>query len=135
MGVGPGWTTFPPSNLFTFTIITFEPAVRIRKFNVVAACYGTELTTDYEHLIDQFKVSYLNLCIPVTPKVHAVIFHVPEFCTQKSMGLGPWSEQTSESIHHDFKLTWINYLIKDLEHPRYGDNLLRALQMYNSQHL
>ena len=48
------------------------------------------------HTKETFKLSKLE--ISVTPKVHAVFFHVQEFCELTKMGLGPWSEQTSESV-------------------------------------
>ena len=41
----------------------------------------------------------------VTPKIHTVIFHIIEFCKIMGLGLGPWSEQTGESVTHDFKET------------------------------
>ena len=41
----------------------------------------------------------------VTPKIHTVIFHIIEFCKVTGRGLGPWSEQTGESVTHDFKET------------------------------
>ena len=44
----------------------------------------------------------MKIGIPVTP-VHAVMFHVAKFCLMMGQGLGPWSEQTRESVHHDFK--------------------------------
>ena len=77
----------------------------------------------------------MKLGITVTPKVNAVIFHVAEFCTMTGRGLGPWSEQTGESVHHDFKEMWQRYKVKNIDLPTYGDNLLEAVSVYNSQHL
>jgi hypothetical protein len=102
---------------------------------VVHACYSQTLDDDYERIIEKFKVSFLSLRISVTPKVHAVFHHVAEFCTKTEMGLGPWSEQTSEAVHHDFEQMWKHFKVKDEETTKYGENLLRAVQMYNSQHL
>ena len=70
--------------------------------DVVTSCYGTNLHKNFKHNIAKFKREYLKLNISVTPKVHAVFYHVVEFCDWKKMGLGPWSEQTSESLHHEF---------------------------------
>ena len=64
-------------------------------------------------------LKYLSLEIDVTPKVHAVMYHVSEFCELKGMGLAPWSEQTSESVHHDFNLLWEKYKLKDIQHIDY----------------
>lgn len=33
-------------------------------------------------------------------KIHALCFHVGKFCKIKNKGLGAWSEQTNESLHH-----------------------------------
>ena len=63
------------------------------------------------------------------------VMNVEEFCSETGMGLGPWSEQTSEALHHDFNRMWENFKIKNMEHPLYNKNLLRAVSMYNSQHL
>ena len=76
---------------------------------VVESCFSHQLLPDFLDRIDEFRESYLRLHIPVTPKVHAVLFHFAEFCAMKNQGLGPWSEQTSESVHHDFATIWENY--------------------------
>ena len=55
-------------------------------YNVVKSCYGKE---------PEFKKSYMKLGISATPKVHAVFYHVSEFCDIKGMGLAPWSVQTA----------------------------------------
>ena len=65
--------------------------------DVVPACYGYELTADYVTKIKKFSRAYLNLGINATPKVHDVMHQVQEICTLTGRGLGPWSEQASES--------------------------------------
>ena len=47
---------------------------------VVSSCYGFELARDFLKKIVAFKTAYLKLPISVTPKVHAVFYHIPEFC-------------------------------------------------------
>ena len=42
----------------------------------------------------------------MTPKVHAVFYHVSEFCEKKQMGLGFFSEQEMECVHFEFKRIW-----------------------------
>ena len=101
-----------PNNNDTF-ISAFE------SFNaVVAACYGTDLSAGYEEKIESITKDYLELNINITPKIHAVMFHITEFCSLKGMGLAPWSEQTSESLHHDFTNIRKIFKVKDLEHPQ-----------------
>ena len=99
---------------------------------VVTACYGTNLASDYKEHIADFRNSYLKLKISVTPKVHAVFWHIIDFCEVFGMGLGPWSEQCSESIHHDFKATKDRF--KDEDHQDYGKHLYEAVCMYNGKH-
>ena len=107
-----------------------------RCFNqVVSACYGDQLSPDFMEKIQEFAKSYMKLKISVTPKLHAVDYHVGVFCLLTSRGLGSWSEQTGELIHHDFSKTWEKFKIKDIDHPLYGEQLLKAVTMYNSQHL
>ena len=65
--------------------------------DVVPACYGYELAADYVTKIKKFSRAYLNLGINATPKVHDVMHQVQEICTLTGRGLGPWSEQASES--------------------------------------
>ena len=77
----------------------------------------------------------MALNISVTPKVHAVMYHVADFCNLKGMGLAPWSEQTSKSLHRDFTMIWNTFKVKNTDHPEYGRRLLQAVSMYNSQHL
>lgn len=102
---------------------------------VVHSCFGSDLLPDFSTKIDEFYTSYLNLGISVTPKVHAVMHHIKDFCNNTGKGLGPWSEQTSESVHHDFCQTWEKYKIRRSDHPNYGKKLLDAVRFYNSQHL
>ena len=46
----------------------------------VKACFGNDLDSNFLNYIDAFKSSYIDLGINITPKIHAIIFHVPEFC-------------------------------------------------------
>lgn len=103
--------------------------------DVVAACYGDSLQPNFEETIGRFQRAYLQLNISVTPKVHAVFFHVAEFCSSTQCGLGPWSEQAVEAAHSDFNGVWRNFEVKDLHHPEYGTRLLRAVRVYNSRHV
>lgn len=80
-------------------------------------------------------MAYIDLDVNVTPKVHAVIWHVPQFCARFNEGLGRCSEQAGESVHHDFAKTWENYKLKSLSHPEYGNSLKRAVCAYNGRHL
>ena len=100
--------------------------------NVVKSCFGYELIENYQDAIQQFRIGYMNLNISVTPKVHAVMYHVEEFCSLTEKGLGAWSEQTSESLYHEFKRCWEKFLVKDTDNPADSDRLLSAVHVFNS---
>ena len=63
------------------------------------------------------------------------MFHIIEVCKITGRGLRPWSEQTGESVHHNFKETWKKYKVNDTDCEIFGENLLKAVTAYNSQHL
>jgi hypothetical protein len=102
---------------------------------VVSSCYGEQLDADFLDAIQRFRVAYLDLGISITPKVHAVLHHVADFCSARGRGLGLWTEQAVEAAHHDFRSLWKNFQVRDSSHPAYEKQLLRAVQVYNSQHL
>lgn len=101
---------------------------------VIESCFSTTLKPNYLDSIETFKKSYCDLNISVTPKVHAVFFHVPDFCTKTNKGLGSFSEQAMESVHCDFKKTWAKYKVYKT-HPDYENKLLTAVREYNSRHM
>jgi hypothetical protein len=98
---------------------------------VVKSCFGQDLDPNFGFYIDSFKQSYLSLNISVTPKVHAVFFHIAEFCNKTQQGLGFFSEQAMESVHFDFNSVWKKYKVSR-DHSDYSSRLLRAVCEYNS---
>lgn len=98
------------------------------------SCFGQTLQAGYEQSIDDFHKSYLDLKIPVTPKVHALIVHVKQFCKKNNVSLGPYSEQSSESVHADFKEIWKHNSV-DISHPDFGKRLFSSVLKYNSLHV
>ena len=61
--------------------------------DVVLSCYGYDLQPDYKSKIAKFKKDYLQLKISVARKVHAVYYHIEEFCAMTEIELGPFSER------------------------------------------
>ncbi len=110
----------------------------IRFSKVVTACFSKELVIvdgkEYQDLIPEFHQAYLDCGISITPKVHAVIMHVPEWCARKGKGLGLVSEQASESVHHDFRKKWEHFKVQE-NNPRFGNNLRNCIVHYNSSHI
>lgn len=107
-----------------------------RKFyRVVNSCFGFSLNPEYQKFIEDFKNSYLALEISVTPKLHAIFYHVGEFCERRQQGLGLFSEQAFESVHHDFSQVWEDFKVKNIHHPKFGERFIQAVCSYNSRHL
>lgn len=101
---------------------------------VVEACFGNNLEEGYKSRIEDFKKAYMDLGISVTPKIHAVFYHVEQFCHKIGKALGFFSEQAMESVHSDFKSTWQAIKVTK-SHPDYSKKLLRAVCIYNSSHI
>ena len=105
---------------------------------VVKSCFGTELLPSYLDCINNFKTKYTDLAdlnyVNITPKIHAIFFHVPEFCSKENTGLGRHSEQASESVHASFKSTFKRYKV-GTAHDDYATHLMRAVMDYNCGHL
>ncbi len=96
---------------------------------------------NYVQTIADFKVAYGNLGLSVTPKVHYVVVHVPEWIerseerTGQKRGLGWASEQASESVHRDFAQKWNLGFKVHPDNERYADRLLSCVVRYNSSHV
>ena len=99
---------------------------------VVDARFGNELLEYFE--ARRFEETYLKLDIPVTPKVHIVIFHVPELCNEFRRGLGIYSKQATESVHYDFDSFGEKYKV-NRNHPEFGSHLLKAVSAYNAHNI
>lgn len=102
--------------------------------SVVKSCFGGSLNPDFSTHILNFKKSYLELEIAVTPKVHSVFYHVNDFCYEHQKPLRYFSEQAMESVHFDFKSVWTKYQVKP-NHADYASRLLKAVCEYNGLHL
>lgn len=71
-------------------------------------------------------------------QIHAVTAHVDDWLklSNYEKRLGCFSEQTFESVHHDFGRLWLtSYQIRDIHSPKYGDKLRRCVLRYNSRHI
>lgn len=102
--------------------------------NVVHHCFGEILRPSYEINIEKFKKSYLQLEKPVTPKVHAVFFHVLQFCKITGRALGFYSEQIVETLHYHYDTNWGRFKVNK-NHPEYQKKILRSVCAYNSKHI
>lgn len=115
-------------------VMQFVTAFRCLQNNeVVSSCYGSFLHSDFETKIQKFQEAFEKLPLNITPKIHAIFYHVPEFCALSGRGLGQYSEQVIESLHHSFEDVWKNFKIIE-SHPQYSNRILRAVCVYNSRH-
>ena len=82
-----------------------EPYVKaLSQFDqVVEACFGAELKSNFSSLIKDFMKTYHSLNISIPLKVHLLEGHIEEFLTRKggNHGAGYWSEQAMEACHYD----------------------------------
>ena len=105
---------------------------------VVDSSFGIRVSPDYKELILKFEEKYKSLPIHKTPSIHSVISHVKDFYDLHGtdLGLGFYSEQSTEAAHSDFlNSVWLQgYKVPDT-HPKYRENLLNAGAKYNSRHL
>ena len=117
--------------------ITVQPyVVTFRAFRkVVRSCFSIHLDDDFEETINEFKENFIELGISVTPKVHAVFFHVPIFCKRHHTGLGIFSEQASEAVHSKFEKTWTKYKVSKVDNSLYNSRILKAVVDFNSTHI
>ena len=102
---------------------------------VVNGCFSDSLSSTISADIKMFKDAYMALEISITPKLHILFDHIPQFCAEHNRGLSLYSEQASESVHSIFKLCWQKRLVKMMSNPRYASALLDTVVEFNSKHV
>ena len=117
---------------FTFALHAYN---RVRY-----SCFSNQLIEGYGDRIKEFKRSLNHLRdakgkpINIINKMHILFEHVEDFCILTNRGLGYYSEQAKEAIHHDFKSTQSLYTTKQ-DKASYGDRMTGAVVKYNSKNL
>lgn len=112
----------------------------LRQFRKVQeACFGQYLQEGYEQTIQEFSKMYKSLDnMTITPKVHIVEHHLSDFFKEMGeakYGLGWYSEQSFEAMHHDMMQEWERVKISDPNHPDFGPKLLKFVLGYNARHM
>lgn len=102
---------------------------------VVAGSFGMIESKTIQTDILAFEKAFMKLGISVTPKVHAVIEHLPEFLALGYGPLGPYSEQATEAAHYDFEKIWKNYPSNPLKPDQVGEMHFKAILKYTWLHL
>ena len=93
---------------------------------------------NYVEIIDQFSDAAKRNKIKLTPSIHAILSHIKDFykLAGTEFGLGLYSEQAGEHVHHDFEdRVWESAYKRHVEHKQYGPQLKQAVSKYNSEHL
>ena len=85
--------------------------------------------------IEQFKTSYLSLNINVPTIVHAVFYHVIDFCSAYKKGLCAYSEEAMKSVYYDHRKKWEEKYKASPEKDTYDKYSLRSGCDYNCKHL
>ena len=101
---------------------------------VVDSCFGTVLREGYATDIEIFEQAYIDLGYPASPKVHALITHIPQFISRSGKSLGLFSEQSCETFHSLFQNTWKSRFARKLGHPDYSQKLLECVQEVAAKH-
>ena len=92
---------------------------------------------NYEKIIDDFKRIAKENNVNLTPTIHSINIHVKDFyrLNGTEFGLGLYSEQAGEHVHHDFGLLWESAYKRHEGHTEFGSQLLKAVAKYNANHI
>ena len=87
-------------------------------------------------LFNHSITSYRSLKISIPLKVHLLESHAVEFLEMmgEEHGLGFYSEQAMESMHHELLQEWGGEKV-DEEHPEYGLKLECTMVRVNGKHI
>ena len=111
----------------------------LSKYNdVIVSCYGQILEDNFKETIKEFEIAYRNLDTSVTLKCHLVFVHIVEFLERKGLvaGLGAFSEQQMEEMHHEWCDEWENKFTNvNPDHPLYTQFFFKCFVKINSKHL
>ncbi len=70
----------------------------------------------------------------MTPKVHVLVHHVPEYVRRTRIQLGSTSEQAPKSQHPFFDIFYHRFKVNCTSSPVFREDLLNAVLHYNSCH-
>ena len=82
---------------------------------IVHGSFGNVLSDTLNADILTFQELYIALkdkngnALTVTPKIHLLVAHVNQFCHTRNHRLGPYSEQSGDTIHSVWSKEWKNY--------------------------
>ena len=110
--------------------------VAFRSFDALAkACFSYQLDPDYKQYINDFRLAWTNLRLPIFCKVHLIYDHLAEELERYNMGTALLNESAGESLHADFDRHYQGYQVKDINATSYQKKLLHAIKTYNASHI
>jgi len=68
-------------------------------------------------------------------KMHIVFNHVEDWCDEHGIGLGVFSEEAFEALHHWFKWESDSSIPKDTSNAEWGKRMLSYLCRFNSKNI
>ena len=73
----------------------------------------------------------------LTPKIHAIVDHIPDYIEEKGIALGKTSDQLIEATHqqHNKLFNRSGYFVKVLNSPAHKSRLEKGVHHYNSYHV
>ena len=107
--------------------------------SVVDSSFGNFVEDGWVDDIAKFCASFRNLDgISFPPRFHMVESHLEQFLRRKwaqnadyeGFGLGYWSEQQFEAVHHKFSKTWDRFKVGK-DHEKYGQRLLTCAMSWD----
>lgn len=98
------------------------------------SCFQKNLDEDFLENIENFANTWIAAGLPNSSKFHILRYHVADFCKTTKTGLSKYGEQASEAVHFDF-LVMCNRVKAPENSETYDRQLLRAVVLYNSEHL
>ena len=109
----------------------------LEAFNDVRkSCFGQTCDPKFKEYIAVFAYAYVDLKISITPKVHCVIVHIPQFLAlHPGKGLGFFSEQATEHLHSDLETFYSKCKYRrNLSDPEFPQSFSKMIIAYDSCH-
>ena len=106
---------------------------------LVHCCFSVQrdVSEDIDKLVRSLEKAVANTGVTITLKLHVILAHIKECMDffEYGQGLGAMSEQSGETINHEFDKIWSKYKINTLTDSSYPTRLKRAVTEFSSFHL
>ncbi len=105
---------------------------------VVVGVFGQIVDPGFENDISTFEEKFMGAMrthyTGMTPKVHVLVHHVPEYVRRTGDQLGPGSEQALASQHRFFDIFYHKFKVNCTISPVSRERLLKPVLHYKSCH-